>query len=154
VLADVTNGDSSADYIIIITACERKGAILGQDIFHATDFDLLPISSQASVTSPAHPVEAHLLALVQSHLKNGYFLFSYTWDLTRKMQAQWEKRTKDEGRPMWEVASVYMLSLPHMLMALQLIDCRRTIASFGIGEGCRNRVNCCTHAVIAFCRAG
>jgi phosphatidylinositol 4-phosphatase len=78
---------------------------MGQDVYRATDFDILPIGSNASVTHPAHPVEAHLLALVKSHLKNGYFLFSYTWDLTRRMQAQWESREKDQGKAMWEVVS-------------------------------------------------
>jgi hypothetical protein len=78
---------------------------MGQDVYHATDFDILPISPKASVTNPPHPVEAHLLALVKSHLKSGYFLFSYTWDLTRRMQAQWESREKDQGKAMWEVVS-------------------------------------------------
>jgi hypothetical protein len=91
-----------ADYIIVITARERKGSLLGQDIYKATDFDILPIGSQASVSAPSHPVEAHLLGLVKSHLKSGYFLFSYTWDITRKMQAQWERHGQDGSKPMWE----------------------------------------------------
>jgi hypothetical protein len=76
---------------------------MGQDVFHATDFDILPVSPQASVSSPAHPVEAHLLGLIRSHLKSGYFLFSYTYDLTRRLQAQWETREQDQGKAMWQV---------------------------------------------------
>jgi hypothetical protein len=95
----------AGDYVIVITARERRGSIMGQDVFHATDFDILPISPTASVLAPAHPVEAHLLALVKSHLKSSYFLFSYTYDLTRRLQAQWETRDKDQGKAMWEVVS-------------------------------------------------
>jgi hypothetical protein len=85
---------------------------MGQEIYHATDFDILPISTKASVSNPAHPVEAHLLALVKSHLKSGNFLFSYTWDLTRRMQAQWQNREKDQGKAMWEVVSDSMHMKP------------------------------------------
>lgn len=78
---------------------------MGSEIYHATDFDILPVSPEASVTNPQHPVEAHLIGLIKSHLKNGYFLFSYGWDLTRRLQAQWESREKDQGKAMWEVVS-------------------------------------------------
>ncbi|KAJ6627294.1 SacI homology domain-containing protein [Mycena sp. CBHHK59/15] len=55
-----------------------------------------------NIFNPPHPVEAHLLALVRSHLMSGVFLFSYGWDLTRRLQAQWETREKDADRPFWE----------------------------------------------------
>jgi hypothetical protein len=81
---------------------------MSQDVYHATDFDILPLSPSASVSRPAHPVEAHLLALVRSHLKNGHFLFSYTYDLTRRMQAQWQALKKDQGKAMWEVVGIQL----------------------------------------------
>ncbi|KZV70310.1 hypothetical protein PENSPDRAFT_651589 [Peniophora sp. CONT] len=92
-----------AEYIVVITERELKGKLLGHAIWRATKFDLLPIEPNASVSHPAHPVEAHLLALVKTHLKDGIFLYSYTFDVTRRLQAQWVARERDEGKASWEV---------------------------------------------------
>lgn len=89
-----------------MTAREIRGRLMGHDIYRATDFDILPLNPYVSSHSPPHPVEGHLLALVRSHLRGGSFLFSYGWDLTRRLQAQWEGREKDTGRARWEVVRV------------------------------------------------
>ena len=94
---------SLAEYIIVITERELKGKVLGHAIWRATKFDTLPIEPNASVSHPAHPVEAHLLALVKSHLNDAIFLYSYTFDITRRLQAQWVARYRDEGKASWEV---------------------------------------------------
>jgi hypothetical protein len=94
-----------AEYVIVMTGREFKGRLMGHDIYRATDFDLLPLSPNINVFNPPHPVEAHLLALVRSHLMGGVFLFSYSWDLTRRLQTQWESREKDTDRPFWETVS-------------------------------------------------
>jgi hypothetical protein len=73
------------------------------EVYRATDFDILPLNPNISTDSPPHPVEGHLLALVRSHLHGGNFLFSYEWDLTRRMQAQWETRDKEAGKYFWEM---------------------------------------------------
>jgi len=75
---------------------------MGHEIYRATDFDILPLGN-VSAHVPPHPVEAHLLALVRSHLHGGNFLFSYTWDLTRRLQLQWGSREADAGKAFWEV---------------------------------------------------
>ncbi|KAF9056681.1 inositol/phosphatidylinositol phosphatase [Panaeolus papilionaceus] len=93
---------SLSDYIIIITGRSLQGRLMGHDIFRATDFDILPLSA-VSTHAPPHPVESHLLALVRSHLYGGNFLFSYTYDLTRRMQAQWETRDHDAAKALWQV---------------------------------------------------
>ncbi|KAJ7693664.1 SacI homology domain-containing protein [Mycena rosella] len=95
---------SLSEYVIVMTEREFKGRLMGQDIYRATDFDLLPLSPNINVHNPPHPVEAHLIALVRAHLMGGFFLFSYGWDLTRRLQAQWETREKDSDRPFWEAA--------------------------------------------------
>lgn len=78
---------------------------MGHDVYHAIDFDILPLGPGISAKDPGNPVEADLLALVRAHLKSGYFLFSYGTDLTRRMQAQYEQQDKDQGRALWEVVS-------------------------------------------------
>ncbi|KAJ7293201.1 SacI homology domain-containing protein [Mycena rebaudengoi] len=95
---------SLSEYVIIVTGREVKGRLMGHDIYRATDFELLPLSPNINVFNAPHPVEAHLLALVQSHLAGGLFLFSYGWDLTRRLQSQWEAREKAADRPFWETA--------------------------------------------------
>ncbi|KAI0803150.1 SacI homology domain-containing protein [Irpex lacteus] len=93
-----------SEYIIIITGRELRGRFMGHNVYRATDYDILPLNPDVSVSNPPNPVEAHLLALVRSHLYGGYFLYSYGWDLTRRLQAQWETIQEDAGRALWEVA--------------------------------------------------
>ncbi|KAJ7630572.1 SacI homology domain-containing protein [Roridomyces roridus] len=95
---------SLSDYVVVISEREFKGRLLGHDIYRATDFELLPLSQNINVANPPHPVEAHLIALVRSHLLGGSFLFSYDWDMTRRLQAQWETREQDTSKAFWETA--------------------------------------------------
>jgi hypothetical protein len=94
----------AADYLIVLTGRTLLARFMGHDIYRATDFDILPLEDISTYDSP-HPVEAHLLALVRSHLNGGNFLFSHTWDLTRRLQVQWQSRDEDAGKAFWEVVS-------------------------------------------------
>lgn len=51
-------------------------------------------------------MEIHLLALVRSHLSSGHFLYSYEFDVTRRLQAQYVARENDESKPMWETVRI------------------------------------------------
>ncbi|KAI0095261.1 SacI homology domain-containing protein [Irpex rosettiformis] len=93
-----------SEYIIIITGRELRGRFMGHNVYRATDYDILPLNPDVSVSNPPNSVETHLLALVRSHLYGGHFLYSYGWDLTRRLQAQWETIQGDAGRALWEVA--------------------------------------------------
>ncbi|KAJ3973453.1 SacI homology domain-containing protein [Lentinula raphanica] len=95
---------SLSEYIVVITGRELKGRLCGNDIYRASDFDILPLNPNVNVLNPPHPVEGHLLALLRSHLQSGNFLFSYGWDLTRRLQVQWESRNVDSSKGFWEVA--------------------------------------------------
>jgi hypothetical protein len=81
---------------------------LGHPIYLAVDFDILPLDPGISVSKPSHPVETHLLALVRTHLNSGQFLYSYEFDVTRRLQAQYVARQKDEDMPMWEIVRVVL----------------------------------------------
>ncbi|KAI6005178.1 SacI homology domain-containing protein [Pisolithus orientalis] len=93
-----------SEYVVIMTGREHRARFLGHDIYRAADFDILPLNPSVSVQYPSHPVEGHLLALVRAHLFGGYFLFSYTFDLSRRLQAQWNESGSDATRPLWEQA--------------------------------------------------
>lgn len=95
-----------AEYLIVITDCERFGGISTNDIWHAKEFEIMPLNSNVSVQNPSHPVEAYLLALVKSHLNGGSFFFSHTWDLSRRLQVQWLSEKVDAGKAMWEVVRI------------------------------------------------
>ncbi|KAG5648227.1 hypothetical protein DXG03_006184 [Asterophora parasitica] len=94
---------SLSEYVIVITGRELKGRLMGHEIHRATDFDILPLNPSVSVHNPHHPVEAHLLALVRSHLRGGNFLFAYGWDITRRLQAQWESQEEAAHKALWEM---------------------------------------------------
>lgn len=125
-----SNYDLTAEYVIVLTGRELRGRLMGHDIYRATDFDILPLNSNISVSNPPHPAEGHLLALVRSHLLGGHFLFSYGWDITRRLQAQWENRGKDAHQGFWEAVRVLVPSL----QSCSDPCFRRTTGSFGIGE--------------------
>lgn len=80
---------------------------MGQNIYRATDFEILAMNPDVSVANPPNAIEAHLLALVKSHLFGGYFLFSYGWDLTRRLQAQWAAGQEENSKAMWEVVRAF-----------------------------------------------
>ena len=102
----LTPNELTAEYLILITSRERFGGITAHDIFNANEFEILPLNPDVSVQNPSHPVEAYLLALVKSHLNGGSFFFSYTWDLTRRLQAQWLAEKTDAGKAMWEAVGI------------------------------------------------
>ncbi|RPD81689.1 hypothetical protein L226DRAFT_527952 [Lentinus tigrinus ALCF2SS1-7] len=93
-----------SEYIIVITGRELRGHLMRQNIYRATEYDILPLNPDVSVQTPPNAVEAHLLALVRSHLQGGTFFFSYGWDITRRLQAQWASLQQDGDKPLWEIA--------------------------------------------------
>ncbi|KAH7929386.1 inositol phosphatidylinositol phosphatase [Leucogyrophana mollusca] len=93
-----------SEYVIVMTGREHRGRLMGHDVYRAADFDILPLNPNVSVQSPPHAVEGHLLALVKSHLFGGHFLFSYGWDLSRRLQTQWAQQSSERDKPLWEVA--------------------------------------------------
>jgi len=96
----------------VLTGRTLLARFMGHNIYRATGFDILPLGD-VSADVPSHPVEAHLLALVRSHLRGGNFLFSYTWDLTRPLQSQWQSKEEDTGKAFWEVVrELYLMRLP------------------------------------------
>ena len=100
-----------AEYLILITKRELKGQILGHDIYRATGYELLPLQSQ---TTPSQITERYLLSLIKTSLNSSLLWFSYDWDLTRRLQAQYVARPGDVGKAFWE--SVPELSLPRSLL--------------------------------------
>ena len=129
----LTPNELAAEYLILITNRERFGGITANDIFNANEFEIMPLNPDVSVQNPSHPVEAYLLALVRSHLNGGSFFFSYTWDLTRRLQVQWLAEKEDTGKAMWEVVGA-MHNRCAQLISNKIVSFRPTIDSSGISK--------------------
>jgi hypothetical protein len=94
---------SLAEYVILLTGRELRGRLMGREIYKASDFELLAVNPNISAEHPPHQVEAHLLALVRSHLQHSSFLFSYELDLTRRLQVQWKTQEMDKDKALCEL---------------------------------------------------
>ncbi|KAF7978915.1 hypothetical protein HWV62_44443 [Athelia sp. TMB] len=95
----------NTEYIIVLTGREKQGVLMGQEVYRATEFDILPLNPNISAQHPPHAVEGHLLALIRSHLKSSFLLLSYGWDLTTRLQAQWAAQDRAKGKALWETTT-------------------------------------------------
>ncbi|KAI0281599.1 SacI homology domain-containing protein [Russula aff. rugulosa BPL654] len=124
---------TQSEYLIIITGRELRGNLLGHPIYRAVDFDILPLDPGISASKPSHPVETHLLALVRTHLNSGQFLYCYEFDVTRRLQAQYVARQKDEEMPMWEIADdrfFWNKFLQSRLMDISISDLNNDMSAY------------------------
>lgn len=103
---------------------------MGHDIYRATNFEILPLNPNISIENPPHIVESNFLALVRSHFQHGNFLFSYTWDLTTRLQVQSQRASGSEKSALWQLVSII---LPIRILLLKR-DTRQTTASSGISS--------------------
>jgi hypothetical protein len=99
---------SSADFLLIITGRTNVCRLLGQPIYLANDYRLLPLSPlSSSAAILEHPVEKELLSLVEQGLKGGKLWFSHGLDLTNTQQRQMELEQRGAGAgraPLWQRA--------------------------------------------------
>ncbi|KAF8324844.1 inositol/phosphatidylinositol phosphatase [Cantharellus anzutake] len=92
---------TTTDYLVLITGrSPARGRMNGHTIYLATEFRVLPIATPSANTLISHPVERHLVGLVENHLSASVLWFSYGWDLTRSLQAQ--ALRPSEGKALWE----------------------------------------------------
>ncbi|KIM31856.1 hypothetical protein M408DRAFT_327265, partial [Serendipita vermifera MAFF 305830] len=110
---------ATTDFLVLITNRKSKGNLLGKEIYLATDYKVLPISSQSTISQIlANPAEKQLLALVHSHLFSSTFLFSYDWDITRRMQAQVIAHADDATKAPWQAADLRFFWNYHLSLKL------------------------------------
>ncbi|TFK30399.1 inositol/phosphatidylinositol phosphatase [Coprinopsis marcescibilis] len=93
-----------SDYLIVITGRELLSRLMGHDIYLATNFEILPLNPNINVDHPPHIVETNFLGLIRAHFSGGNFMFSYTWDLTTRLQVQNIRAAESEGKALWELA--------------------------------------------------
>ncbi|KAF8317564.1 hypothetical protein DL93DRAFT_2165436 [Clavulina sp. PMI_390] len=94
---------STTEYLVVITGrAAIRGRINDHTLYHATEFRVLPVATPASNHLMDHPVEKHLVDLVEKHLADSVLWFSYGFEITRTLQSQYANPSA--GKPMWEAA--------------------------------------------------
>lgn len=74
--------------MIVITGCTRVGTLV-HDVFRATSFQILPIArSTHTLSNQQLNDEQTYIHLLENHLKQNGFYFSYRMDLTLSVQRQ------------------------------------------------------------------
>jgi hypothetical protein len=90
------------EYMIVITSCQRVGTLMqGCDVYRATAFQMLPIARHTgNLSSQQSDDEQRYIQLLDNHLKQGRFYYSYTYDITLSVQKQAEldKKTGSSWR--------------------------------------------------------
>lgn len=100
--------------MIVTLGRECAGVFNGHEIFRATTFQILPLPRDLSnLTNTQLNDEQQYIHLLQDHLKQNTFYFSYTYDLTRSLQQQKE----DDGHraSMWTRVSQHVFLLDDSL---------------------------------------
>ncbi|KAI7907383.1 SacI homology domain-containing protein [Cokeromyces recurvatus] len=83
----------AGEYMIVITNCHRIGTLMhGADILRATAFQTLPLSRQDNygLTNEQLDDEQRYIQLIENHLKQNNFYFSYKYPITLPIQKQLE----------------------------------------------------------------
>ena len=94
--------------MIVTLGRECAGVFNGHEIYRATTFQILPLPRDLSnlTTKQLHD-EQQYIHLLQDHLKQNTFYFSYTYDITRSLQQQ--KENDEHGGPMWTQVSQHVV---------------------------------------------
>lgn len=107
-------------YAVVITQREDAGVILGQKIYRARDFALIPFSGSASsekstssilstgkavkATTGLPDIDRPYLELIRDHLDGGPFYFSPSYDITHSMERIHGLKSKSRSSNLWERA--------------------------------------------------
>ncbi|KAG2231346.1 SacI homology domain-containing protein [Thamnidium elegans] len=79
----------AGDYMLIITKREKIGTIHNKTIYRVAGFQILPLASNLSnLNETQRAEEQNFVNLLETHLKNNTFYYSYDYDLTQSVQRQ------------------------------------------------------------------
>lgn len=94
------------EYMIVVTNQECVGNLRGYHIYRATTFQILPLPRDLNTLSDAQiDDEQKFMHLLQDHLRQNSFYYSYGYDLTQSLQRQADMQREDLRLPMWQTAS-------------------------------------------------
>ncbi|KAL0089967.1 SacI homology domain-containing protein [Phycomyces blakesleeanus] len=99
----------AGEYMIVITGRARIGSLCGSDIYRATTFQILHVPhTMPALTKQQMETEQMFINLLEDHLKQNSFYFSYKYHLTLTIQQQ--AALGQNSRSQWEEADTRFFS--------------------------------------------
>ncbi|CEP14242.1 hypothetical protein [Parasitella parasitica] len=121
----------AGDYMLTITRREQIGAIQGKSIYRVGGFQILPLAQDLSkLDEEQKSQEQTFVNLLESHLKNNTFYFSYDYDLTQSIQRQAQFSSEKLAEPLYKRADERFFW--NRFVASKLIDARFDVSTLFI----------------------
>lgn len=93
----------AGDYMLTITKREQIGSIQDKAIYRVGAFQILPLAENlAGLNEEQRAQEQSFINLLESHLKNNTFYFSYEFDLTQSLQRQSQFSAEKLNEPLYK----------------------------------------------------
>ncbi|KAI8364685.1 SacI homology domain-containing protein [Radiomyces spectabilis] len=90
----------AGEYMIVVTERQRIGSLQGHDIFQATSFKMLRVPrSTTGLSEQMLQDEERYIHMVETHLQQNAFYYSYTYPITLSVQRQ---TNADRTAPLWK----------------------------------------------------
>ncbi|GAN04253.1 conserved hypothetical protein [Mucor ambiguus] len=119
----------AGDYMMTITKREQIGTIQGKAIYRVGGFQILPLAQDTSrLNENQKSQEQTFVNLLESHLKNNTFYFSYDYDLTQSIQRQAQFSSDKLAEPLYKRADERFFW--NRFVATKLIDAKFDTSSF------------------------
>ncbi|KAF1799276.1 SacI homology domain-containing protein [Mucor lusitanicus] len=119
----------AGDYMMTITKREQIGTIQGKAIYRVGGFQILPLAQDTSrLSEEQKSQEQTFVNLLESHLKNNTFYFSYDYDLTQSIQRQAQFSSEKLAEPLYKRADERFFW--NRFVATKLIDAAFDTSSF------------------------
>eukprot|EP01080_Neovahlkampfia_damariscottae_P005409 gene5409-9222_t len=86
---------NSGNYLIVVKDKEPVGKVLDHQIYSLTKFELIPYEpkKKSMLTSEEESDELEYISLLESILSENNFYFSYTFDLTKNIQSNFDSES-------------------------------------------------------------
>ncbi|KAI7879226.1 SacI homology domain-containing protein [Mucor mucedo] len=119
----------AGDYMLTITKREQIGTIYGKAIYRVGAFQILPLAENLSSLNENQRVqEQEFVDLLESHLKNNTFYYSYDYDLTQSIQRQNQFSSEKLAEPLYKKADERFFW--NRFVSSKLIDASIDVSNF------------------------
>ncbi|KAI8640444.1 SacI homology domain-containing protein [Parasitella parasitica] len=119
----------AGDYMLTITKREQIGSIQGKFIYRVGGFQILPLAQDLGKLNEDQKLqEQTFVNLLESHLKNNTFYFSYDYDLTQSIQRQARFSSEKLAEPLYKRADERFFW--NRFVASKLIDAKFDASNF------------------------
>ncbi|KAI9472050.1 MAG: SacI homology domain-containing protein [Benjaminiella poitrasii] len=119
----------AGDYLLTITQRELVGSIRGKSIYRVGSFQVLPLAHNLNkLNENQKSQEQKFVNLLESHLKNNTFYFSYDYDLTQSIQRQVLFEADQLKEPLYKRADERFFW--NRFVSSKLIDAKLDLSSF------------------------